>query len=131
MPEEYVPKADAETMLTVLNTMDNGVYELLLKRYGGAGLVTGNKYRYAVASWYLGNVAANPSYYTSHNQVNAQPETGSVGSVLLTCECGVVTRVSTGDAPRFGEAEWVVFHQIDNAFQTFPPKDRPQWFNHQ
>lgn len=129
MSEPYVPVADAETMLTVLNTMDNGVFELLLRRYGGAGIIEANRYRYAIASWYLNAIAQNPGYYTQHSNINTHSD--QVGSIQMTCQCGDVVVLGAGSVGRFSPPEWIVFHQIDFFWQNNPPKNRPQWYDYQ
>lgn len=125
---EGLPVADAATMLTVLNTMDNGVYDLLLYKYGGAGQVANNRFRYAVASWYLYAVSQDNGYFTGHNDITTVP--AEDGQITFTCECGVTQTLPGQWTAAFGAAEYVVYHQIDNAWQTLPAKDRPQWWQY-
>lgn len=125
-----LPVADAATMLTVLNTMDNGVYDFLLYKYGGAGQIANNRFRYAVASWYLYAVSQDNGYFVGHNDITITSDPSKPGTKTYTCECGITQDLPEQWTANFGQAEYIVYHQIDNAWQTFPPKDRPQWWQY-
>lgn len=120
--------ADAATLVIVLNAMDKGVFELLLERYGGAGFIVSNKYRYELSMWYTQKRETTPAYFPLHDQITpVQTENATV----FTCECGDVFSLPNDKIAGFGVNEFVLFHQIDHAWQEMAPKDRPQWWQYQ
>lgn len=122
--------ADTTNLLRVLTAMDNGVFQLLVERYGGLGLITGNRFRYEISLWYLNSLDMDPTFFGKHDEITTESMPDS-GTRTFRCECGEVFVLSDAKVTHFGHDEFVVYHQLDWALQRIAPKDRPQWWQYQ
>lgn len=122
--------ADMANLLRVLIALDNGVFQLMVERYGGLGLIVGNRFRYELSLWYLAAIEKDPGFYGAHDQI-AVVSLPDKQARRFTCECGAAFELPDSKVANFGNDEFVVYHQLDWALQRLAPKDRPQWWQYQ